>query len=168
MKIRNIPFGYCYENGRKVFEPMESEIIKELFNEYRNGKSLQQLSQELNARGIEYLPKVVAWNKSRVRRLLEDRRYIGEEGYPVLIERDLFDEIQDMKTQKYEQKDLDRKADIFQMRIPVCCPRCNHRMQRVVDNRAKNPIRWVCKTRGCGFSKNKLDESLFEELTTLR
>ena len=100
MKIRNIPFGYCYENGRKVFEPMESEIIKELFNEYRNGKSLQQLSQELNARGIEYLPKVVAWNKSRVRRLLEDRRYIGEEGYPVLIERGLFDEIQDIKTQK--------------------------------------------------------------------
>ena len=167
MKIRNILFGYCYEDGRIVLSVREAETVKEIFNSYRDGKSLLQLSQELNAGQVEYMSGVIGWNKSRIMRLLEDERYTGEKGYPKIIDRELFDEIQVLKSEKCEQKDLDRKADIFQMHVPVRCPKCNNRMRRIVDNRVKNPIRWSCRTVGCGFSKNKKDKDLFEELTAL-
>ena len=167
MKIRNILFGYCYENGKIVLHHKEAEMVKEIFREYRSGKSLLELARALNARRIEYRPGVVGWNKARIMRLLEDKRYVGNDTYPALIEQDLYDAVQTLKMQKCDQKGLDRTADIFQMTVPVCCPKCNSRLRRKVDNRDKTPIRWVCKAKECKFSIAKSDKSLFEELVAL-
>ena len=167
MKIRNVLFGYCYKNGIVVVCEKEAETVKEIFTKYRDGRSLLKLSEELNERKIEYMLGVTGWNKSRVMRLLGDKRYTGEGGYPALIERELFDVIQELKWRKCDQKNLDRTADIFQMTIPVCCAKCAKQMRRVVDRRDKNPVRWSCKTVECNYSKGKPDDNLFEELTFL-
>ena len=34
MKIRNIPFGYKYENGQKVINEKESVAVIEIFTRY--------------------------------------------------------------------------------------------------------------------------------------
>ena len=40
MKIRNILFGYRYTEGKLVFHPTESEVMKEIYKAYLEGNSL--------------------------------------------------------------------------------------------------------------------------------
>ena len=53
MKIRNILFGYRYTEGKLVFHPTESEVMKEIYKAYLEGNSLLKLSERLNERQIE-------------------------------------------------------------------------------------------------------------------
>ena len=65
MKIRNILFGYRYTEGKLVFHPTESEVMKEIYKAYLEGNSLLKLSERLNERQIEYMPGVgdyTAWS----------------------------------------------------------------------------------------------------------
>ena len=101
MKIRNILFGYRYTEGKLVFHPTESEVMKEIYKAYLEGNSLLKLSERLNERQIEYMPGVVGWNKSRIMRLLSDQRYMGNEKYPALIDRKTYEAIQTLKDEKY-------------------------------------------------------------------
>lgn len=167
MKIRNVLFGYCYENGKIIFHPTESEIMKEIFREYRNGKSLLEIAKNLNNRKIEYMPGVVGWNKSRIMRLLEDKRYMRDDKYPALIYEDEYNEIQKKREEKNTQKDTNRGSDIFQIQIPIRCAKCNAQMRRVVNKRATIPIRWLCQAHKCKTVIGKTDESMLADLMGL-
>ena len=107
MKNRNILYGYGYFDGKIDIHPQESEIVKEVYKEYLNGKSLLTLTAMLNERQIEYMPGVVNWNKARVMRILDDKRYLGDEKYPALIDPMTYDTAQAMKAKKCDQKDID-------------------------------------------------------------
>lgn len=93
MKIRNLPYGYQYENGVITINQKETETVKEIFNEYLNGKSLLKIAERLNAEHIEYMPGVYGWNKSRIKRLIEDERYLGVKGYPPIIDEDMHNKL---------------------------------------------------------------------------
>ena len=167
MKVRNVLFGYCYDNGKIVFNKKESEVMKWVFQEYRNGASLLTISQKLNTQGVEYMPGVVGWNKSRIMRLLEDKRYMGDDRYPVLISEEEYNEIQEKRDGKNSQKNTNRSEDIFQIPIPILCANCNAKMRRVVNNRARIPTRWVCQAHTCKMSIGKRDGEMLAELMGL-
>ncbi len=167
MKIRNVLFGYCYENGRIVFHPTEAEVMKEIFQKYRKGDSLLQIAKELNNRMVEYMVGVYGWNKSRIMRLLEDKRYLGDDKYPALISGEDYNEIQKQREEKNTQKDIDRGADIFQMPVHIRCAKCNAKMRRVSNKRATIPTRWMCQAHKCKMSIGKTDENMLAELMGL-
>ena len=167
MKIRNILYGYQCVDGKIEFHPQESTVMKEIFQAYTEGKSLLELSKWLNERQIEYMPGVVGWNKSRIMRLLEDKRYLGDDRYPALIDQGTYNTVQEMKYNRCDQKNVDRQADIFQIDIPIRCPNCNGLMKRKVDIRRTDSTRWRCQNPECRASVAKKDESLFDEMTEL-
>ena len=167
MKIRTVLYGYCYENGKIIFHPTESEIMKEIVQKYRGGDSLLQISKELNNRMVEYMVGVYGWNKSRIMRLLEDKRYMGDDRYPALISEEEFNEIQRKREEKNTQKDIDRGADIFQISIPIRCAKCNAPMRRVFNRQAIIPIRWLCQAHTCKTVIGKTDENMLTDLTEL-
>ena len=167
MKVRNILYGYCYENGKIIFHPTESEIMKEIVRKYRNGDSLLEIAKSLNNRMVEYMVGVCGWNKSRIMRLLEDKRYLGDDKYPALISEEDYNEIQKKREEKNTQKDTNRSADIFQMPIPIRCAKCNAQMRRVVNKRAIIPIRWMCQVHTCKAAVGKTDENMYADLTGL-
>lgn len=104
MKIRNIPFGYQMENGRITPHPAESETVREIFTAYLDGQSLLQIANSLNERNIEYMPGVTGWNKARLKRIIEDERYLGSESYPAMIGQADFSEAQKIKAERNTQK----------------------------------------------------------------
>ena len=167
MKNRNILYGYGYFDGKIDIHPQESEIVKEVYKEYLNGKSLLTLTAMLNERQIEYMPGVVNWNKARVMRILDDKRYLGDEKYPALIDLATYDMAQAMKTKKCDQKDIDRQADIFQLSTPVRCPHCNSLMRRRYDKRRLVQSRWVCRNPECKIVIRKTDEGLLTAISEL-
>lgn len=167
MKVRNILYGYCCENGKIIFHPTESEIMKEIVRKYCGGDSLLQISKELNDRMVEYMVGVYGWNKSRIMRLLEDKRYLGDDRYPALISEEEHNEIQKKREEKNTQKDVDREADIFQLSVPIRCAKCNAQMRRVFNKRAIIPIRWICQAHTCKTAIGKTDENMCADLMGL-
>lgn len=105
MKNRNILYGYGYFDGKIDIHPQESEIVKEVYEAYLNGKSLLIIMNMLNEKQIEYMPGVVNWNKARVMRILDDKRYLGDEKYPALIDQETYDAAQAVKRKQMRPKE---------------------------------------------------------------
>lgn len=147
MKTRNIPFGYRMENGKIVLHTTESQAVKDIFSDYLGGQSLLKIAQSLNERQVEYLPGTTGWNKARLKRIIEDKRYIGG-SYPSIIEQSIYDKAQAVRASRNTQKSLDRTADIFRLQLPVLCEKCGEPMQRRHDSRTTFGEKWVCKSCG--------------------
>ncbi len=77
MKNRRFPYGYEMQNGVIVIHLKEANIVKQIFNQYLNGENLKNIAERLTENQIEFLPGEYYWNKSRIKRMIEDKRYIG-------------------------------------------------------------------------------------------
>lgn len=165
MKKRNILYGYQCIEGIIKLHPQEMAVVKEIFKAYTEGKSLLELSKWLNERQIEYMLGVTEWNKARIMRILEDKRYLGDDRYPALIEQGAYDTVQEISYNRCDQKNTDRQADIFKLNIPVKCPSCNSILKRIVDNRWSTPPKWRCQNPKCKESIAITDETLLLAIT---
>ena len=162
MKIRNIPFGYQFDNGKIIRHPVESQIVCSIYENYLQGSSLLQIAKKLNTCGTEYMPGVTGWNKARLKRIVEDVRYLGDETYPPIIDTDAFDKAQKVKAERNTQKAVDRGAVIFQISALVVCGECGHPMRRMHDSRTSFGEKWVCQE--CGTTIKIVDEKLLADV----
>lgn len=85
MGNRKQPFGYRMTLGEITILPEEAELVRFIFQGYSTGATLGELTKALCRQEIPYY-EGRTWNKNMVSRILEDSRYIGEKGYPALIE----------------------------------------------------------------------------------
>lgn len=166
MKNRNVLFGYCYKNGIITVHQKNAEVVKSIYDYYINGDSLLKISERLNKMQIEYMPGVTAWNKARIMRILEDVRYIGNDRYPSVIDKDIQYKVQTLKYAKNNQKGTNRKDDIFRIAVSIRCPTCYGELRRFTDRRLST-VRWRCKTTGCDFSIGKSDSDFLNDITDL-
>jgi len=166
MKNRNILYGYCYKDGIITVQENSANMVREVFKTYLDGKSLSDIANGLNERQIEYMPGVVGWNKARIMRMLEDKRYMGDDKYPAIIDQETYERIQELKQAKnMTHSNVDRQADVFQITIPVKCPKCNGIMKRRVDSRREIPMRWDCENAQCKTVVGITDEALLLAIT---
>lgn len=163
MKKRNVPFGYQWENGIITAHPAESKIVTEIFAVYIAGRSLLQIAEALNKNSIEYLPGVVGWNKARLKRVIEDVRYLGTESFPAIVEQTTFDKAQTVKFDRNTQKDMDRATGIWMLPVPVCCENCGTQMRRHHATRTVYQEKWVCPN--CGSVIKIADAVLLSAIT---
>lgn len=171
MKIRNIPYGYQFKNGNIAIQEKETETVKRIFMEYLNGLSLLKIAEQLNNEQIEYMPGVCGWNKSRIKRIIENERYLGTNGYPPIIDDNTHKTLMQIKSEKNTQKGTDRKADIFNLGVPILCPKCGSKMCRRHDSKRKCQDWWLCQNNNCkniiSISDNDLIYGITECLNTV-
>lgn len=167
LKNRRIPFGYQFINGIIETDDKTAEIVVDIFNQYINGKSLLAIAEILNKYHVEYLPGKEGWNKSRIKRVIEDRRYLGEYQFPQIISNDIFEKAEQIKASRNNQNEVDRQSEIYKLRVPVKCPRCESQMKRYCDNRANIKQRWKCKNTNCGIIIAVSDERLINEVRVI-
>ena len=86
---RKLPFGYGMERGKVVIHTGESTWVKHLCREYGTGVSIRELAECMQGTGVPY-EEGKKWNINMIARILSDERYIGAEGYPEIIEKDMF------------------------------------------------------------------------------
>jgi len=84
MKSRHIPFGYRIRQGEIELHPQEAEAARQIFQAYLEGDGYTTITRQLADGDVPYRQNV-AWNKHMVKRILENQRYCGEQGYPALI-----------------------------------------------------------------------------------
>lgn len=115
-KNRNIPFGYCMINGKYAVNTVEAVAVKNIFTEYSNGKSLNEIAAKMT---IPYHSSKPLWNKNMVKRVLENRRYIGECGYPQIIESQIFNDVQNIKSRKNTRTKIKNKEPEIEEFPPI-------------------------------------------------
>ncbi len=81
---RKRPFGYKMEFGEIVLHPEEAETVRRIYDSYLAGDSYSALVDKLRERGVPY-DGDKPWNKNMTARILADRRYTGEDGFPQII-----------------------------------------------------------------------------------
>ena len=84
MGNRKQPFGYRMELGVIVRHPQEAPLVEQIFRQYLSGATYNALVAELRSQSVPYDEGKV-WNKNMLARILEDKRYTGEGGYPAII-----------------------------------------------------------------------------------
>ena len=166
MKIRNIPFGYQYKNGCIVLAEAESAVVRLIFKDYLSGSSMLDIATSLNDRMVEYQPGVTGWNKGRIKRIVEDMRYLGTRGFPQIIDQATYDRIQSMKAARNTQQGTDRRSDIYQLSAPVHCAVCGAEMKRRMDSRRTIRQCWTCSNPTCKAHVAKNDHDLLAEITS--
>ena len=148
MKNRTIPFGYQYENGALTINPPEAHIVQNVFTQYLLGEPLSKIAARLTAKLVEYLPGHWQWDKARVKRLLDNAKYTGEDDFPPIVNEKDFQ----MAHQKKDSANTNRQIadeDIKLFKGLAHCHHCGGIMVRRMDSRMGHPVTWKCPQ--CGY-----------------
>ena len=96
---RTQPFGYRMEQGKVVIDPDESRWVVYIYEQYILGESFKRISDTLCGTGIRYDSDKL-WNKNMVARILQDRRYTGDDRYPPIIDTCIFQQVDQKRNKK--------------------------------------------------------------------
>ena len=135
--MAHVPYGYRIENGVAVIDEVRGEQIKALFQGYLEGLGLQMLAVRT---GISKFHAALA-------KLLEDRRYLGDEYYPALVDEMTFRKAQEERNCRVER--LGRNKNSFdsakEAESPfwhmLYCQECGSAFKRYS---VKKKQRWRC------------------------
>lgn len=153
---RNIPFGYDIRGGQLITHPQESEAVKSIFSLYLAGLSYSKIAGEMMRRGISYHKHTPDWNKHMVKRILENRRYLGADDYPPLVSEE--DYLSAQRRKKDKTTYAPSPAVVEPIREKCRCGVCGAPMMR--DTKTHGRARWCCENSACGNRLAIPDEEL--------
>ena len=158
MSNRILPYGYRIQNGKLTVDKMEAEIVKEIYSKRTNGEILSKIADNLNLRGILFYEDA-GWDKHKVKRVLENDRYTGKDGYPPIL-----DEKEVRLARSYQYRTSPENicpAEIQKLKKVMFCENCGTKIFRTyVKRRTSNPIGWKCHT--CGMNILIRDNELLD------
>ena len=106
---------------------------------------LKDIAATLKAQGAEYLPGEADWNKSRVKRIIDDARYCGNEKYPEIISAELYSAAGSIKQKRNRAKEYTVRSEDKPVTDSVRCSLCGGKLRHITDNSNKKAERWVCE-----------------------
>lgn len=159
MAYRQIAFGYEIVYGDIKIVEREVEIIRNVYALYIQGLSLVEIANRLNVLPISYANDGRAWDKHMVKRMLENPKYKGDKGYPIIISDDiarLAAECKERKSYKIQEGDKQR-LDTY--REKSSCGICGKKMIRMhKGSGAKKVTYWKCSDKKCDGHKHYFNE----------
>ena len=84
-------YGYQFIDGMLQTDEEQSRMVQEIFNVYNSGISVSRLKDHIE--GLEI-------NRVKLNDMLSDKRYMGDENFPKIIEPELFEAVQQMKKER--------------------------------------------------------------------
>ena len=95
-KRGHIPFGYRIENGRAVIDEKEAGQIREIYSGYLSGLSYINAAKEV---GLDM-------GHTSVKNLLQNKRYLGDDFYPAIIDQETFKAVESERLRRLERSHL--------------------------------------------------------------
>ncbi|RLF47315.1 MAG: recombinase family protein [Thermoplasmata archaeon] len=106
------PYGYEYDDGALKPVKEEIEVVKKIFSEYLNGKSIGSIAEWLNENGVK-TKKGGKWDRKTISRILSNPIYCGlvewedfifEGEHEGIISIEEFNKVQMLKAKKAKKK----------------------------------------------------------------
>lgn len=156
---RKIPFGYQMRNGEIELNIQEAETVRDIFNRYLVGDSYLTIAEGLTAHGPRYHAHTSTWNKNMVKRILENTKYIGADGYPRIVSNEDFLAV---RLQKTDRSTYTPCPDFVEpVREKLVCGVCGAKITREAKSHGRT--RWCCQNPDCGYTTS-LDDATLRDL----
>ena len=108
--MAHIPLGYKIVDGRAVVDEPTVEQIKATYRYYFEGKSLVDAAKEAGFK----------MNHATVKRMLSNKKYLGTDYYPQIIDEETIERFQEELTRRAGNLGrLDRKCNERNITIPT-------------------------------------------------
>ena len=83
----HIPYGYRIEDGKAVVDETQAEQVRAFFKEYISGKALMVAAETVGLKLFH----------GSAGRMLRNTHYLGDDYYPAIIDRELFDKAEEQR-----------------------------------------------------------------------
>jgi len=152
--------------GEAVENPAEAEVVNRIFADYLAGATYQAIADSLTQERVPYSDNRSAWDKHLIKRVLENRAYIGEDRYPRIVRDPVFLEAQAAQRSKSRGPTLPSPA-ADAIRERTVCAACGNAISRVTSSRGRLGERWKCKIPGCGAACRLGDREVTDAVAEL-
>jgi len=132
-----LPIGYVIdENNCFQIDPLVAPVILDAFKLYADGASMQQVTNEMNIRGVRTKRNGMISINS-VTRMLHNRKYIGEYSYkdivipggiPAIVPVELFDRVQERMAANKKAPARHKAEDEYLLTTKLFCGKCKSLM----------------------------------------
>lgn len=166
MGNRYVAYGYEITDGKIEIIESEKDIVINIFGMYINGHGMPEIANRMNQAGVSYNNDGRNWNKNIIKRILENRKYLGDGKFPQIIPQDTFDRSEKMRMLKSTKSDRDKKKinDLF--RTSLVCACCGEKLDRYKgssrNGKASNYRR--CKNPECTNPATTVREDELEKI----
>lgn len=159
------PYGYDIKDKQLVINPIESEILQEIFKRYVQLGSTYSVAHELNEKGIHYTNASGRWRHNIILRILKTKLYIGvvtyqgqefEGQHPPIINKVLWNEAQAILKEREPYKCHAKDISIALFRSMVICGECEQPMRVEVHTKGGKKYGYYTCPKGLhGSEKGK-------------
>lgn len=151
MMQRHMPMGYKIVDGKVIIDEEKASVVKKIFEEYQNGASLYAIAKELTNTRVLNANNKPNWNHSSVGKILENIKYLGDDFFPQLIDKETFESVQ--KRRKKKKKELGRTLQPNSMKnqslfsSKLICGECGDVYRKYIEHagRPSEKSNWKCK-----------------------
>ena len=120
-----LPIGYSVDKDNKVITNSDADTVRLIFEEYSTGKwSTTTLANELRERGIKDA-EGREFTRSRVANVLTRERYCGEDIYPQIITREIFEKCKELRSNLKVTKKNSFTGKTLCNKL-IRCPHCGY------------------------------------------
>ena len=149
------------KKGEIIAEPTENQAVKDIFKLYLDGKSMSEIARQMSISQISYNGITFDWNKNMVKRILENEKYLGKDGYPVLIDNETFNHANARKKSKATSvNEISEELKII--RSLTYCKECGHRLSRIGGNTQTD--KWDCRNIECSRFNYRLTDNMIKDI----
>lgn len=121
-----VPYGYTIVDGLVTVDDKSAGQVKEFFEKYISGLSLTVAGEQA---GIEKTHSVMG-------RILKNTLYLGNDVYPVIIDKETFDRAEAVRNKR--AKDLGRIVELAAFNAPSPIER--FKMRKAEDKLPDDPV----------------------------
>lgn len=177
-KIGYPPFGYDWVNGAMVINEDQAAVVKEIFADVLKGESTGAIAERLNQQGVT-TKRGKTWHGTTIRGIIKNEKYIGDAlfgktftddsfkrkvnrgdknqyfmkgHHPAIIDKETFEQAQQMLVQNAKSKNIVQDDDKYQNRYSFSgilkCGECGGTFKRRIQTKNKNEkyVAWACTT----------------------
>lgn len=144
-------------NGEIQPKPTESKAVQDIFRAYLNGSSLLAIANWMSSQGIPYNGIDFVWNKNMIKRILENEKYLGRNGYPAIIDEDMFCRA-NMRKKIKSTTVVEISEELQAIRSLTYCAECGHRISRIGGN--THSEKWDCRNPECSRFHHRITDQM--------
>lgn len=111
----------------------------------------------MSSQGVSYNGVSSAWNKNMVKRILENEKYLGRNGYPAIIDEDTFCRA-NMRKKIKSTTVAEISEELQAIRSLTYCTECGHRLSRIGGNCRSE--KWDCRNPECSRFHHRITDQM--------
>lgn len=170
--LKVAPFGYERYERTLIVNESEAVIVRRIYEDYTNGKSIRQIVNELNEENVPRKNPETPWKIAIITYILSNEKYIGdqmylkryrtdtfpftrvrnhgeheyyyiEESHTPIISKVMFDNAQRLRTLRVPKCVMTSSSEYSPLSGAIHCGECG-KVFRIVNR--KNSVHWACRT----------------------